>query len=191
MTDLFKTPDLSALTDRQLLEGIYTMLSTAPNLKPAHKPSGGTPKRRHEYEPEFEELWKAYPARNGSNPKWKAQQCWRARIKEAAAIDVNGEGKTAIGKVRLYRMLQGVQRYAAWCEATAKTGTEMVMQATRFLGPEKEYENPWDVPLEVKEIKLPRDNNELLALAKEQGIQPKTGETWAKFRRRVKDFNIV
>ena len=182
MNDLFENPDLSALTDRQLLEAIYTVLAARPEKKPAQKRSEGVPKRRHNYDPAFEKLWKAYPARNGSNPKWKAQQCWRARIKEAA-IGVN-----LGGSIEMANMLEGVLRYAAWCEATGKTGTEMVMQAPRFLGPGKEYENAWEVPAPEPEVlKLPRDNNELVAFAKERGIETRPGENWWEFRQRVED----
>jgi hypothetical protein len=64
----------------------------------------------------------------------------------------------------------------------------MVMQATRFLGPSKEYENAWGIPAEVQLIKLPRDNDELVRFAREEhGIEPRTGEKWGAFRRRVED----
>ena len=140
-----------------------------------------TPKRRHEYEPEFEELWNFYPARNGSNPKWKAQQCWRARIKSASL----SHRQTALEEIN---MLEGVKRYATWCQATGKTGTEMVMQATRFLGPGREYEAKWDAPTPDPDvIKLPRDNDELVKFAVGKGLAPRVGENWWDFRRRVED----
>jgi len=136
-----------------------------------------TPKARHEYEPEFEELWKYYPDRNGSNPKWKAQQCWRAR-KKMALIPAREETK----------MLEGVKRYATWCQATGKTGTEMVMQATRFLGPGREYDAKWEAPTpEPEVIKLPRDNDDLVKFAAGKGLAPRVGENWWDFRRRVED----
>lgn len=153
-----------------------------PVLKLAEPKPKGTPKQRHEYEPEFEELWKAYPARNGSNPKWKAQQCWRARIKEARAKD------RLLARDEMDKMLHGAKRYAAWCEATGKTGTEMVMQATRFLGTSREFLNTWAIPApEPEVIKLPRDNDELVKFAAERGIETRPGENWWDFRRRVED----
>jgi hypothetical protein len=184
MSDLFKNHAPTDLTDRELLESIYTMLCHQQKEKPPHKQSGATPKRRHKYEPAFEELWKAYPARNGSASKWKAQQCWHARIKETKGnVIIDG-----ISRSPQIIMLNGVKRYAAWCEATGKTGTEMVMQAPRFLGPSKEYENLWDTPApEVQVVKLPRENNELLKFAAERGIHPHVGESFWEFRIRVGD----
>ena len=185
MNDLFEKPSLANLSDRELLESIYMMLSTAQPVKTAQKRSEGAPKARHEYEPAFEELWKAYPARNGSNPKWKAQQAWRMRRKEHTRRHITDSPDSGMIE---NAMLEGVKRYAAWCEATSKTGTEMVQQAPRFLGPSREYENKWDIPApEVEVIKLPRDNDALVAFAAERGIKTKPGEDWWEFRRRVEE----
>lgn len=78
----------------------------------------------------FEAAWKAYPKRDGSNPKNKASSAWNARLKEGVTAEV---------------MLAGVARYAAYCVAKGSVGTEFVMQAQRFLGKGREFENDWKV----------------------------------------------
>jgi hypothetical protein len=173
MNDLFENPTTPEhLTDRELLEEIHAMLA-ALTARKARPKVNGVPQRRHQYEPDFEALWAVYPKRNGGNSKWKAQQCWRARIREGAPNEV------AV-------MHAGVERYAAWCQATGKTGTELVMQATRFLGPGKEYEHRWDLPApETKVIKIPANGEKLVAFAHDYGLQPGTGESWYEFRQRV------
>lgn len=76
----------------------------------------------------FEAAWKAYPKREGANPKNKAHSCWKARLKEGVTAE---------------QMLAGVARYAAYCKTTRKTGTSYVMQAVRFFGTERAFENDW------------------------------------------------
>jgi hypothetical protein len=85
---------------------------------------------KSEYSPEFETAWKAYPARQGSNPKNKAYQSWKARLREGVSVET---------------MLEGVNRYAAYQQALGKTGTEFVMQGARFFGTGLEFENAWVV----------------------------------------------
>jgi len=76
----------------------------------------------------FELAWKAYPKREGSNPKNKAHSSWKARLKEGVTAE---------------RMLAGVARYAAFCKAKGNVGTEYVMQAVRFFGKECAFDNEW------------------------------------------------
>jgi hypothetical protein len=59
-------------------------------------------------------------------------------------------------------MLDGVRRYAAFCRATGKTGTEYVMQAARFFGRAEEYAEPWTVPPK-EQPKYGRDDARLRA----------------------------
>ena len=79
----------------------------------------------------FDALWADYPARNGSNPKIKAFRAWKARIDEGYSDA---------------EMHSGTRRYAAWCAATGKLNTEFVQQASTFLGPQKGFAEPWDLP---------------------------------------------
>lgn len=80
---------------------------------------------------EFEQAWQAYPKRAGGNSKADALKAWKARLKE---------------RVLPNRMLEGVRRYAAFCEATEKTGTEYVKQAATFFGPALHFDEPWTPP---------------------------------------------
>lgn len=76
----------------------------------------------------FEAAWKAYPKREGANPKNKAHSAWKARLKEGVTAEA---------------MMAGVARYAAYCQAKGNTGTEYVMQAQRFFGKGREFEGEW------------------------------------------------
>lgn len=76
----------------------------------------------------FEAAWKAYPKREGANPKNKALSAWKARLREGVTAEA---------------MMQGVIRYAAYCKVKGSAGTEYVMQAQRFFGKEREFENDW------------------------------------------------
>ena len=82
-------------------------------------------------EDDFEKAWTRYPARSGSNPKKGALACWHARIAEG---------------VKPEDLLAATERYRAFCDATAKTGTEFVMQAKRFFGKGGDYTLPWALP---------------------------------------------
>jgi len=80
---------------------------------------------------EFETAWKQYPKRSGDNPKLKAWHAWCVRLKEG---------------VRTTDMLDGVRRYAAWCDVSGKTGTEFIMQAATFFGKNSRYAETWVLP---------------------------------------------
>lgn len=79
----------------------------------------------------FEALWADYPTRNGGNPKTKAFRSWSARKAEGCS---------------LAEMHDGTRRYASWCAATGKLNTEFVQQASTFLGPQKNFAEPWALP---------------------------------------------
>src|SRR6185312_4192146 len=42
-------------------------------------------------------------------------------------------------------LLAGVERYQRFCATTGKVGTEFVMQAVRFFGPDLYYQETWEV----------------------------------------------
>jgi DNA-binding transcriptional ArsR family regulator len=86
---------------------------------------------RDEYSPEFETAWQAYPKRAGGNPKAAAWKHWKARLNEG---------------VKPEAMLEGVKRYAAFVQATGNTGTQYVKQAATFFGPDRHFEESWQVP---------------------------------------------
>ena len=83
------------------------------------------------YDNMFEAVWQAYPRRAGGNPKKGAHRAYLATLNRG----VEGED-----------MLNGTQRYARFCAATKKEGTEYVMMAATFLGPNEHWAEPWAVP---------------------------------------------
>ena len=78
----------------------------------------------------FEQAWKAYPKREGSNSKADALKAWNARIRLGVKAD---------------DMLAGVQRYAEFCEAKGQVGTQYVLQASTFFGPSGKWAEEWRV----------------------------------------------
>ena len=77
---------------------------------------------------EFESAWTIYPKRHGGNPKNDALKSWNARRKEGIAPA---------------DMMEGVKRYHAHLKSEGKIGTEYVMQAVRFFGPNKLFSEEW------------------------------------------------
>lgn len=77
-------------------------------------------------EDRFEEFWAVYPRRSGTNPKHGAGTQWRRRLRDGATAD---------------EIIAGAQRYRELMETTGKIGTEYVMQAVRFLGKDKHFED--------------------------------------------------
>ncbi len=80
---------------------------------------------------EFEAFKKAFPKRAGAQPWTRALKTIRARLKEGDTWDV---------------ILAGARRYADYCDSVDRTGTEFVMQAATFCGPDKHYLEPWQPP---------------------------------------------
>ena len=79
----------------------------------------------------FSQIWASYPRRAGSNPRKAAHKAFYARIREGVGVGSLGEA---------------VARYAAFCEATGKTGTEFVQQGQRFFGPDGGWRELWITP---------------------------------------------
>jgi hypothetical protein len=88
---------------------------------------------------DFESFKTAYPKRNGSNPWPKALSAIHARIAEG---------------VPWQQIIEGAERYSAWCKATGKLNTEHVMQAARFCGPGREFLLAWDLPASRADTRL-------------------------------------
>ena len=80
---------------------------------------------------DFERIKNAYPKRAGSQPWKRAISAANARIKDGADFE---------------DMVAGAERYAAYCQATDKTSTELVMHAATFLGPDEHFRNEWAAP---------------------------------------------
>ncbi|RKP44712.1 hypothetical protein [Pararobbsia silviterrae] len=107
---------------------------------PNHKTDVNTDKKRRsksisaaaQPDDDFEQAWALYPSRGGGNSKADALKAWKARI---------AAGDTAA------QMLEGVQRYAVFCDKTGKLGTEYVKQAKTFFGPSRHFADAWPVPV--------------------------------------------
>lgn len=79
----------------------------------------------------FEAAWAAYPKRGGGNSRTMALKAWKSRMAEGVSEEV---------------LLDAARRYAAYCQATERVGTEFVMMASTFFGPSKRYDDAWSAP---------------------------------------------
>lgn len=88
-------------------------------LRPA-KPKG----QKEAYSPEFETLWSAYPKREGEHSKKAAWKAYRARLRDG---------------MRPEYLIRCVEEYARAMQKQGRLGTEFVLQAVTFLGPNERY----------------------------------------------------
>lgn len=86
----------------------------------------------------FDAVWQAYPKRAGGNPRAAAVRAYAARLREGVDEEA---------------LLAGTRRYAAFIRATGKERTEYVKQAATFFGPDRHWEEPWDIPATAGERK--------------------------------------
>lgn len=84
--------------------------------------------------PEFAEFKAAYPKRGGGNPWPRAIKAIRARLTEGHTWP---------------EIIAGVTRYAAFVRETGREGTEFVMQAATFCGPDKRFLEAWEPPTAI------------------------------------------
>lgn len=106
---------------------------TSRTIRPDGTGESYAPKGHHtdadEPSPEFMAAWKLYPSRGSrGNPRKAAWKAWRARIR---------------GGVPAQEMIDGVARYAAHIDAEGKTGTQFVMMASTFFGPDEHWKEPY------------------------------------------------
>lgn len=73
------------------------------------------------YTVDFEEFWKAYPKREGSNPKKPAAQKYKSALKRATHDEI----------------MEGVNAYAAHCVSKQITSTGYVAQAQTWLAQDR------------------------------------------------------
>ncbi|HDR8957049.1 helix-turn-helix domain-containing protein [Burkholderia vietnamiensis] len=73
----------------------------------------------------FDEAWRQYPKREGSNSKQAAQRAWNARIREGIEPGV---------------LVAAVVAYAAAMKAAGNVGTPYVKQASTFFGRDRHFE---------------------------------------------------
>lgn len=89
----------------------------------------------------FERVWKAYPKREGGNPKAKAAKACRARVAEGVQSET---------------LLQATIRYAEYCKARGLVGTRHVMQASTFFGPDRRFEDDYQIAAPPSPAPRPR-----------------------------------
>jgi hypothetical protein len=141
----------------------------------------------------FDEAWSLYPARSGDNPKRQALHAWNAHITAGASAT---------------EMTAGVLRYRAHIESEGKLGTEFVMQAKRFFGPDEPFRNAWapkatldernlraveewtppapiDLETEDGTFRWWSDDNQVLVHGQGQGLNPGETEEFRDYTARV------
>lgn len=110
---------------------IGTANGTAPSLfelEPDDKREVSPTKQKHEYSPEFEAAWTAYPTRPGDS-KQSAFKQWQARLKSGATAQ---------------EMAAGIVAYAAYVEAN-RTEPRFIKHAATFLGQDMHFRSDWSV----------------------------------------------
>lgn len=85
-------------------------------------------KQKHQYSPEFEASWTAYPTRPGDS-KQSAFKQWQARLKAGATAE---------------EMAAGIVAYASYVE-TNRTEPRFIKHAATFLGQDMHFRNDWSV----------------------------------------------
>ena len=126
---------------------------------------------RHDYPQEFEDLWAIYPKRLGGNPKVNAYKAWKTRVAQ-------GYAHTDI--------LQGLERYKAFCDKTGKTGSEFVLQAATFFGPAEWWLEDWSLPDEKPEwTRLPFGDEDLWPFAKRHGFSNPGSMNFRQYRQKL------
>ncbi len=125
-----------------------------------------------EYPWEFQKLWAMYPKRAGGNPKRKAFKAYQARLNQGYQYD---------------DMHAGVLRYSLYCAATDRFGTEFIMQAATFFGPDERFLEPYDLPRKTEKDELRGMSREqaLNYKASKMGLQARVGETMDEYQDRV------
>jgi hypothetical protein len=109
----------------------------------AAEPPENSPKPRKKNKPPepewFAQFRMLYPPRSGDQPIPAALRAANARLSEGHTPD---------------DFLAGARRYAEFCAATGKIGTEYVQQWARFLGPGKPFLQPWTPPATKADARL-------------------------------------
>lgn len=111
------------------------MLKECPSPSPSPSPSDSNtkdsvPSKDGTYPPEFEEIWKLKPKREGGNPKAGAFKAYKARLKQGATLE---------------EIKDGVIRYKKFCDAKGLIDTDKVQMMQTFLGPNENFRESWTV----------------------------------------------
>jgi len=76
----------------------------------------------------FEAAWAVFPERAGGNSKTAAAKAYRARLRAGATPEA---------------LLDATLRYAAYCKADGRVGTEFVLMGSTFYGPNGRWQDEW------------------------------------------------
>jgi len=87
-------------------------------------------RKEKEKDPCFDEFWKSYPKREGSNSKHDAHKAWNARLREKYTVD---------------QIMEGLRRYINYCNVKQLINTQFVKQAVTFIGPALHFLESWEV----------------------------------------------
>jgi hypothetical protein len=77
---------------------------------------------------DFARFWAVHPRRRGTDSRAAAEKAWKARRRSGVPAET---------------ILAGAARYKAHCEREGIIGTPYVMAGSRFVGTERNYEQPW------------------------------------------------
>lgn len=80
----------------------------------------------------FARCWAEYPRRKGGNSRVKAEKAYLARVRQGVDEDY------------LYTRTKLYKRY---CELAGRVGTEFVLMASTFYGPDRRYDDDWEPPV--------------------------------------------
>lgn len=76
-----------------------------------------------------------YPKRAGGLDPEGGKKAWRARLRDGYTWE---------------QLSSGIDKYAMYCEAAGKIGTEYVMTLKTFCGPGKRFLEEWDIPPDAR-----------------------------------------
>ncbi len=121
------------------------------------------------------ELKSIYPKRTGSQPWKRALKAIKARMKNGATWE---------------EIEDGICRYAEFCKTEGKTGTEFVMMASTFCGPDEHYKQLWEgSPDEAAKEAEEKHTEDIWHLAGVLKINRPDGQSWEAFEARVTKAN--
>lgn len=102
----------------------------------------------------LDDLKRVFPKRAGSQPWAKASKAINARIRGGSTWD---------------EIIAGAERYAVYCAATDRVGTEFVMQAATFCGPDKHFLEDWQPPATKSERRQDKNIEAALQFLEDAG----------------------
>lgn len=126
-----ENPALAHLTPSSLTPDSGLLTADSSSLRSLRTPPARAARKTPDESPEFDEIRRIYPRRSGGQRWSDAAKAYAKRRTEGHTHDV---------------IVAGVSRYAAWCTATGKVGTETVQQAATFFGDNKGFLEPWSMP---------------------------------------------